>query len=920
MKSDPLSAYRAKRSPDRTPEPFGAATEGPGGLFVLHKHAARRLHWDLRLELDGVLRSWAVPKGPSFDQRDKRLAVQVEDHPLEYADFEGLIPEGNYGAGGVIVWDRGLWIPVEDPHEGLRKGKLLFDLRGYKMRGRWTLVKLKKGEKEWLLIKERDAWLRTEGGTDIPDESVLSGLTVDELKAGQTPAALVRAELERLKVPKRPVAPSSVSPMLAEPRDEAFTREGWVFELKLDGYRLIAAKSGDRPLLRSRNGGDLTGTFPEVARAVQALPVSSAVLDGEVVVLNGEGQPSFGLLQQRARLTRQLDVRRASIESPATFFVFDLLGFEDFDLRSLPLVERKRLLRRLLPPLGALRYLEHFETEGEKLLEQVTTRGLEGIVAKKADAPYRAGRGPAWLKIRADRTGDFVVVGFTPPKGSRDGFGALLLADYVDGRLVYAGRAGSGFTGKQIKEVFGRLKQKVRPTPASEGPVVESSGESAGPKDGRSDASTKPKKRSAGSPVRPTDWTKSIPDLKASTWVEPELVCEVRFTEWTKEGLLRHPVFVRFRDDKAPSECVRQGGRTDGQTDKGSRGLGENDQNARKPGQRAEATDRPSVRPSVRPPAGPPAGEVKLTNLDKIYWPDEGYTKGDLLAYHKAAAPWLLPYLRDRPLVLTRYPDGINGKSFYQKDAPGFAPDWIRTVPIWSEETQREIRYFVCESVEALLYLVNLGTIPLHLWASRVSSLERPDWCVLDLDPKEAPFSDVVTVAKVLHDLCETVGLPNFVKTTGKTGLHVLLPLGGQCTYEQSRTLGELLARLVIQQLPDITTITRQVGQRGAKVYLDYLQNRHGQTIVAPFSVRPLPGATVSMPLLWKEVNAKLNPRDYTIKNAVKRMEKLGEDPVAPVLTVHPDLTSVLAQLAGLMSKSAKPEAEQDRVKVRGER
>jgi bifunctional non-homologous end joining protein LigD len=866
---------------------------------VVHKHAARHLHWDLRLEMDGVLRSWAVPKGPSYDQKDKRLAVLVEDHPLEYGDFEGLIPEGNYGAGAVIVWDRGEWSPVGDPAEGIAKGKLLFDLKGYKLRGRWTLVKIKKGQKEWLLIKERDGWLRSEGGAEFAEESVLSGLTVEDLKAGRTPAELIRSELERLKAPRRPVKPSAVEPMLCEPRDRAFTREGWLFELKLDGYRLIGSRTAEGAELRSRKGSDLTATFPEVAHAVAALPVRQAVVDGELVVLDREGQPSFHLLQQRARLTRSLDIRRAAVELPATYFLFDLLGFEDFDLRPLPLVERKRLLRRLLPPVGALRYLDHFETTGEALLEQVTARGLEGIIGKKADSPYRAGRGPAWVKVRAERTGDFAVVGFTPPKGSRDGFGALHLADYVDGRLVYAGRVGSGFDTRQLKQVAEQLKVKIRPTPPCEGPV-------AGGADGtdRTNGTDRTDKRTGGPADRRTSrraaeppsrrapaWLKSLPDLRTSTWVEPELVCEVRFTEWTDDGLLRHPVFARFRDDKGVEECVRQGGPA-------GRRAGRPDAE--------DATSVPAVSAAV-PPSRPPAVTpdppvVEFTNLKKTYWPAEGYTKGDLVEYYRAIAPWLLPYLKDRPLVLTRYPDGIEGKSFYQKDAPEFAPDWIRTVPIWSEDTQREIRYFVCDSLDALLYVANLGSIPLHLWASRVASLERPDWCVLDLDPKEAPFADVVKVARAIHALCEEVELPNFVKTTGKTGLHVLLPLGRQCTYEQSRTLGELLARLVIRELPDITTITRQVQRRGAKVYLDYLQNRHGQTIVAPFSVRPLPGATVSMPLEWKEVSARLEVTRYTIRTAPGRMKKMNHDPMAPVLAKAPDLGQVLERLAGILA------------------
>ena len=849
-KPDLLSAYRAKRSPNRTPEPFGGAEAGPGKLFVVHKHAARRLHFDLRLEMEGVLRSWAVPKGPSYNTHDKHLAVHVEDHPLEYGDFEGLIPEGNYGAGAVIVWDRGEWIPIEDPIEGLRKGKLLFDLRGYKLHGRWTLVKIKKSEKDWLLIKERDSWATTEP-EPIREESVLSGLTVEELKAGHTPAGRIRVELDRLGAPVRRVDPSGVQFMLAESKDEAFSRAGWVFEPKLDGYRVLATQDGPAPALRSRNGNDLTPAFPDVARAIRALPVPRALIDGELVICDADGRPSFQALQKRSRLSRAIDVRHAAAESPATLYAFDLLAFEDRDLRKLPLVERKRLLRMLLPPLGPIRFVEHYERDGASLMQHATALGFEGIVGKKADSPYKAGRSPCWVKIRVDQTAEFAVVGFTAPKGSRDGFGALQLGDWVDGELVYAGRAGSGFTEKQLAEVRKALDAAVRKTPACNGPRPWPSEEKV--------------------PAR-----RPIPDAKGTTWVEPRMVCEVRFAEWTEEGLLRHPVFLRFRDDKEPEDCLRQGAEEQGVP---------------------EAADDPPA------PKVAQAPEVPLSNLQKVYWPAEKYTKGDLIEYYRAISPWLLPYLKDRPLVLTRFPDGIEGKSFYQKDAPDFTPDWIRTVPIWSEDTQREVNYFVCDNLETLLYVANMGSIPLHVWPSRADSLELPDWCILDLDPKGAPFEQVVEVALSLHRLCKDLDLPHFAKTSGSTGIHVLIPLAQQCTFEQSRTLGELLARVVVEELPEISTVVRQIRGREGKVYIDYLQNRHGQLIVAPFSARPLPGAPVSMPLEWREVNKKLANSQHTIATAAKRLEKLGRDPMGPVLEVTPDLPAVLERLMEKLSR-----------------
>jgi bifunctional non-homologous end joining protein LigD len=860
---DSLSKYREKRSVDTTPEPVGTVSAVPGRLFVVHKHAARNLHFDLRLEMAGVLKSWAVPKGPSYDMNDKRLAVHVEDHPVEYGDFEGQIPAGNYGAGGMIVWDRGEWVPLEDWQEGLEKGKLLFELRGYKLHGKWTLVKIKKSERDWLLIKERDSYVKSPG--DVFDEtSVLSGLSVEEVKLGKSPAAELRAEIEKTDAPKNYVEPAKVDAMLAEPSDNPFTRDGWMFELKLDGYRLIASKSHGEALLLTRNGNDYTAVFPEVARAIKALPFDHVIVDGEVVVMDSQGKPSFARLQQRGRLSSPMDIGRAAVELPSTFYAFDILAFDNYDLRPLPLSARKRLLMQALPKLGAVRSLDHIDCEGELFMQQVVALGLEGIIAKRADAAYRGGRSDCWLKIKAERTGDFVIVGFTKPKGTRSYFGALQLADVVKGELTYAGRVGTGFNDSLLDELWSLLEPNVRQTPACNPPI------------------------GAG--------LTEIPETKTTTWVDPITVCEVRFREWTPDGLLRHASFMRLRHDKRPHETERQAGGQD------SRG------NAPVVAVRPVATELPIEEPTVEvdhePPPAPTGAKrtINFSNLKKIYWPDDKYTKGDLVEYYRAIWPWMAVYLLNRPLVMTRFPDGIDGKSFYQKDAPEFAPDWIRTYPIWSEDTQRDIRYFVCDDIDALLYVANLGSIPMHIWNSRVGSLELPDWCVIDLDPKEAPFSDVIRTAIAMHTLCDSIGLPNYVKTTGKTGLHILLPLGRQVTYAQCRTLGELLARVVLRELGSIATITRHVTKRGDKVYLDYLQNRHGQMIVSPFSVRPLAGASVSMPLEWHEVDQSLNPRNYTIKSAIERMERLGHDPCAQVLEDRPDLSAVLAKLAGLMT------------------
>jgi bifunctional non-homologous end joining protein LigD len=613
--------------------------------------------------------------------------------------------------------------------------------------------------------------------------------------------------------------------MLAESCDAAFTREGWLFELKYDGYRMLARREGPRAALLYRSGQEATRPWPEVARALETLPLDDLLLDGELVVLDAEGRPSFQALQARAGLSRPEEIERAAAERPATLFAFDLLALGGHDLRSLPLRTRKDLLARVVPRLGPVRYADHLEARGEDLLREVAARGLEGIVAKRADAPYRSGRSPAWLKIRLERAGDFAVVGFTEPRGTRSGFGALHLAVRDGDAFVYAGSVGSGFSGGELDEIRARLDPRSRPAPPCAG---------------------------------------AVPRGRGNVWVEPEVVVEVRYREWTREGLLRHPVFARVRADKRPEEAIREGG-----------------------------SGEP---PPVAPAPGVPR-EVKVTNPDKVFFPGEGITKGDLVAYYRAVAPFMLPFLRDRPLVLTRFPDGIEGKSFFQKDAPSWRPGWIRTVRVRSEEADRDVDHFLVDDADGLAWIANLGAIPIHVWASRAGSLERPDWCVLDLDPKDAPFDHVVRLALAVRALCEAIGLPSHPKTTGQRGLHVLLPLAGQLTHAQSRTLAELLARAVEVEHPDVATTARPLGERGGRVYLDYLQNGRGKTIVAPYAARPRPGAPVSAPLGWGEVGPRLDPSKFTIRDVVARAARLGDDPLAPVLVERPDLAAALERL-----------------------
>ncbi len=677
----------------------------------------------------------------------------------------------------------------------------------------------------------------------------------------------ILADIEKAGALGKTVSGSSVEMMLAEIREHPFSSSDWIFELKLDGYRLLVERAGKTSHVLSRNGHELRDSFPEIALAAASLPFEHIILDGEVVAMDESGRPSFQRLQQRGKLTRAPDVVRASGAFPVIFFAFDIIALDGFDLRPLPLITRKEFLARIVLGDGPIRHLDHFSGDGESLFRQVVGMGLEGIVAKRGVSPYRGGRSPYWLKIRADRTDDFVVVGFTQPRGSRHGFGALHLGQYVSGALVYAGRVGTGFNAKQLTEVRTRLDAIQRKVPPSTGPV--SPGAAAG---------TLP--------------LSSVPDFRTATWVKPEIVCEVRFKEFTDEGYIRQPAFLRFRDDKDPEDCVRQLPPTQPLTIGASPTA-----SVLTASEKGKSKSKAPPRKAIR--SAGVSSRVPFTNLDKVLWPEDGYTKGDLIDYYRLIAPWLLPYLDERPVVLTRFPDGIHGKSFFQKDAPSYAPEWLRTERMWSEHAERDIDYFVCDDVDSLLYLANMAAIPLHVWASRAATLTHPDWCSLDLDPKGAPFAQVVEVARAARELCQRIQLPSYIKTTGSSGLHVMIPLGRQCSHDQARALAEVLAQALVKQLPAIATTTRAVQKREGKVYVDYLQNGHGKLLVAPFSVRPLPGAPVSMPLKWDEVNGSLDIRAFTITNAVERMKKLKRDPLLDIIDLVPDLAPVLDALHG---------------------
>ncbi len=875
-----LATYRAKRSADRTAEPFGGALAGakldPAAspqLFVIQMHGARRLHWDLRLEMGGVLRSWAVPRGPSLDPDDRRMAVLTEDHPIEYVDFEGVIPDGNYGAGPMIVWDRGVYTALIPMDEGFAAGKLLFELHGHKLRGVWTLVRTAAGGgKEWLLIKKPDGGSLVAGAAIPGDASVLSGLTIEQLRAGYDPMVETRRSLAASGAPRTRVDPRAVDPMLAQAQDAPMRKDGWLFELKYDGYRVVASATARQPQMRYRSGIDATAAFPEIARGLAALPCGHVVLDGEVVVLDEHARPDFQRLQKRALLLRERDIERATREHPVVLYAFDLLGFEDWDLRPLPLVERKRLLAALLPAAGAIRFADHVEREGVALFEHCQRLGLEGIVGKRAESPYVAGRSALWVKIRTEHTADFAIVGFTAPEGSRVGFGALHLAAYDGERLQYVGRVGTGFDDPTLVRIRKRLDAALIPTP-----VV--------------------------SPAPPALG-------KINAWTEPILCAEVRFKHVTDDGMLRHPVFLRLREDKAFTQCDLPPAARAGHiptllpSPDGEPVASVSPATAVEGDDERLAVDEDALAQALVHGVTDGVRRVTISNPDKLFWPDDGYRKRDLIGFYERVSPWLLPYLRDRPLVLTRYPDGITGKSFFQKNAPPYVPSWIRTQTMWSEHAGREIEYFVCDHPESLAYVANLATIPLHVWGSRLTDLQHPDWCILDLDPKGAPFPDVVRVAFAIRALCDEIDLPVFLKTSGSTGLHVLLPLGRRCTFEQCRQLGEVLARVVSNRLRDIATIERHVPARRGRVYIDYLQNGHRRLLVAPLSVRPLRRAPVSTPLAWDELRPDLDTHDFNIATVPARLEASAGDPMRAVLDFVPDLPAVLERLLAHLERS----------------
>ena len=972
----PLEEYRRKRDFARTPEPSGDAAEprdGPGGLlfpgwqrlpggrrFCVQMHHASRLHWDFRLERDGVLLSWAVPKGPTLDPRERRLAVHVEDHPLDYGDFEGVIPDG-YGAGTVMLWDAGevTWVKesAEDFDASMAKGDVKFRLAGAKLNGEFALIRTggrgrrspgPDDDRNWLLIKKQDgAVIPGMDAADL-DISVLSGRSLAEIAAapaatwsgpdfeggggrGPAPVAAVArrpAGTGRMAVraayagssagvtappfaetapPPQPGAralietaprrrvPATVRPMLATAMTKPFSRPGWLYEIKYDGVRAVATVRNGAVSLSARSGRDETRRYPELQELSSALAVGDAVVDGEIVALDSESRPSFELLQRRINVGDARAAERLRSEVPAVFMAFDLIAADGHDLRDLPLRDRKRALRELLRDGASVRYADHVEVEGEAFFHAAAERGLEGIVAKRAGSRYETGRrSDAWLKVRAWRTQDCVVCGYTPGRNSRADLGAVVLGILDDGALRHCGKVGSGLDEPTIRLLLERLEPlRVDAPPFETGPT---------------------------------------PEVTA-TWVRPELVCSVRHIEWTREGTLRQPTWRGLRDDLTVADCVRERELSPAaiDTSAGAAPASPPPATVAPPAARpaslspppAGASSRPKRQqrgdapaPGAAPAATPPPGDgsgitrpdldrwteeldalarlpanahweiggrrVRLTNLDKPLWPAGGPTKRDMVAHYVRLAEALLPHLRDRPLGMQVFPDGVDGKHFWRKRIPDHAPDWIRT---WTYHGDRTVTYVVVDEVATLAWMANSAAIDIHPWHSRVDAPEQPDWAVFDLDPFEpATFEDVRHIASLVHAALDHYGLRGYPKVSGQTGVQIYVPLQRGPEMSEVRAWVEEVSRAIGRVAPDKVSWEWEVARRHGRIRIDYTQNVTGKTLAAPYSLRPAPGAPVSMPVTWEELDEPgMRPDRWSIDDCAARLAEAG-DLFAPVL------------------------------------
>ena len=849
-KPSALARYRQKRDPGKTNEPFEAEPLVSGeptwvSSFVVHVHAASRRHYDLRLGMHGVLKSFAVPRGPTLNPREKRLAVETEDHPISYLDYEGIIPKGNYGAGPMIAWDVGqVRFLDKDAEAGLRAGKLDFELRGIKLRGRFALVLTKRMEgnqRQWLLLKKPDAFSREQGSIiEEAPESVLSGLTVEQLHLAEQRAAEQRELALTLGAARQDLDARGLVPMACQSAEGPLESAAYLYELKLDGVRIVADKRGDDVTLHYRKGRSATQAYPEVVRALRALPAQRLVLDGEIVAFDPRGRPNFQLLAQRFSASNPHDVQLAMRAVPVSYFAFDLLALGDLDLRAMTLEKRKQVLAQVVPKRGILRTLDHVAGSGTAIYEFCRTQRLEGVVAKRSASPYRVGPRASsdWLKIKCDREDDFVVVGFTRGNAGR-ALGALDIASFELGQLVSRGKVGSGLDIRTLSLLWKELHTRVVDAPAAQGEL--------------------------------------IPAPRGRTFVRPELVVNVRYAGFTDDGHLRHPVFMGLRADVDPEDCTAA------------------------PAHPPALIEEPH---GPREPLAPrPVEAVKISNAKKVFWPGEGYTKGDLCAYYDALAPHILPFLRARPVILVRYPDGIEGKSFYQWNAPQGTPSWVRTVRVrWEARENKEVELFLIEDRDTLLYIANLGCIPLHILAARVSDLDACDFLTVDFDLSGGIYANAITLARALFELLQQIGLTSYPKTSGQTGLHVLVPLGARVNFPAACALADLLGKLLAARFSDIATTERRKDKRGARVYIDTGQTGTTRAIVAPYSVRAYSGARISTPLSWDEVSFALDPARFTIFSVPERARSI-RDPMEGFFETPVDLGKAVAELSALMPK-----------------
>ncbi|MFN4763197.1 DNA ligase D [Gillisia sp. Q332] len=794
-----LEEYFKKRDFNSTPEPKGSIPKSKGDLrFVIQRHQATRLHYDLRLEMQGTLKSWAVPRGPSMNPADKRLAIQTEDHPIEYLTFQGTIPKGNYGAGEMKIWDEGIYkgtgdLSKKELLEQFVKGDLKLEFFGKKIKGTFALVKTNREDKgnQWLLIKKTDDF-STDLSYDAEDFSP-------------------KRDMKKIPAPKvKSLQPTeTIKPMLATATKKIFNDPKWIYELKWDGYRMIANIKDGKAALYSRNGISFNSKFSRLKRDLEQIP-HNVILDGEVVIVDKKGVPDFQKLQNYDEHTL----------GELRFYVFDMLYLNGLSMLDLPLVERKSLIEEVIEGTYHTYYCDHMEGMGSAFYKRAIDAGMEGVIAKKADSKYSPGyRSENWLKIKAVQSTEAIICGYTNSESGGSLFGSLILGMYKEEKLTYIGNCGSGFSEAEQK----KLLVKFRKLESVESP-----------------------------------FDKKI-NLKGRTphWLKPQLICEVHFTEWTKTGRLRHPEFKGLRNDKSLTEITGEK-------------VVENPESISE-----TSTDKGSAKAGHLKIDGI---EVPFTNLDKIYWPESGFRKYDLIDYYIKVSDVILPYLIDRPENLHRHPNGIDQPGFYQKDNEGILPEWIETFRVHSKSSNKDIEYLLCQNEATLLYMANLGCIEINPWSSRIQHPDKPDFTVIDIDPSEKnSFEEVIEVARAAKEVLDKAKIKGYCKTSGSSGLHIYIPLEGKYTYEEGRDFTKLMCYFIHEMLPEITSMERNIKKRGKKIYLDYLQNRKGQTLAAPYCVRPKPGATVSAPLKWDEVKPGLKMEDYTIKTMPGRIDKMGD-------------------------------------------